>query len=137
MNYWLVKSEPSVYSWETFEQEKQTSWDGVRNNAARLHLKNMRKNDLVFFYHSNEGLCIVGLAKVSIEAYPDPTSQDPKWVSVELTFKKKLKSAVKLNDIKEDVRLKNMALVRIGRLSVQPVIAEEARIILDMSGTKI
>src|SRR5258708_38908977 len=122
MAYWLVKSEPPTYSWDQLVKDKQTVWDGVRNYAARIHLKAMKKGDEVFFYHSNEGMEIVGIAKVTKEFYPDPTSEkDSGWVSVDLKPYKKLQKTVPLDVIKKDERLANMALVPIGRLSVQPV----------------
>ena len=125
MNYWLVKSEPSVYSWEQFVTDKKTSWDGIRNYAARLHLRAMKVGDQVLFYHSNIGMEIVGIAKVSKTAYPDPTTDDERWSSVELKAYKKLKTPITLTQIKEDKLLQKMALVRIGRLSVQPVSPDE------------
>jgi predicted RNA-binding protein with PUA-like domain len=134
MAYWLVKSEPEVYSWEKFTEEKQTVWNGIRNYAARGHLKAMKKGDEVFFYHSNEGLDIVGIAKVAREAYQDPTTEDDRWVAVDLKAHKKLKKPVSLNTIKKDKRLANMALVRIGRLSVQPVTDKEHDVIMELSG---
>src|SRR5258705_14025515 len=121
MAYWLVKSEPSTYSWDQLVKDKQTSWTGVRNYAARIHLKAMKKGEEVLFYHSNEGLDIVGIAKVAKEYYQDPTTEDDAWVTVDLKPFKKLKSPVALARIKVDKRLANMALVRLGRLSVQPV----------------
>ena len=136
MAYWLVKSEPSVYSWDDLEEEKQTCWSGIRNYAARLHLKNMKKGDQVFFYHSNEGTSIVGIAQVSKEAYPDPTTDDERWFAVDLKPMKKLKKPVSLEEIKKDKKLSNMALVRIGRLSVQPVTREEWDIVLAMAAEK-
>jgi predicted RNA-binding protein with PUA-like domain len=132
MNYWLVKSEPSVYSWEQLLKDKRTCWDGVRNYAARLHLKALKKGDQVFFYHSNDGLCIVGIAKVIKEAYPDP--KDKEWMAVDLAPFKTLKKPVSLEQIKAEKKLKNMALVRIGRLSVSPVSFEEFAIILKIAG---
>ena len=134
MAYWLIKSEPSTYSWDQFEKDKVTFWDGVRNYAARLHLKAMKKGDECFFYHSNEGLEIVGIAKVVKEAYQDPTTDDERWVAVDLKVHKKLKKPVSLDAIKKDKRLANMALVRIGRLSVQPVTDEEYKIIMGLAG---
>src|SRR5687768_15754885 len=125
MSYWLVKSEPSVYSFEQLQKDKQTRWDGIRNYASRLHLRAMKKGDQVFFYHSNEGLAIVGIAKVAKEAYPDPGATEGDWVAVDLKAFKKLKNPVTLDAIKKDKRLAQMALVRIGRLSVQPVTEEE------------
>src|SRR6478752_6103471 len=116
--YWLVKSEPSVYSFDQLVKDKQTVWNGIRSYASRLHLNAMKKGDEVFFYHSNEGLDIVGIAKVVKEAYPDTTADDDKWVAVDIKAYKKLKKPVTLDQIKKDKRLANMALVRIGRLSV-------------------
>jgi len=134
MAYWLVKSEPSAYSFEQLEKDKKTSWDGVRNYAARTHLKAMKKGDEVFFYHSNEGLAIVGIAKVDKVAYQDPTTEDERWVSVGLKPFKKFKNPVTLNQIKVEIDLQNMALVRIGRLSVQPVADEEWKLVMKLAG---
>jgi predicted RNA-binding protein with PUA-like domain len=131
MNYWLVKSEPTVYSWDQLTKDKRTCWDGVRNYAARLHLRAMKNNDHVFFYHSNEGMCIVGIAKVVKEAYPDP--KDKEWSAVDLAPFKTLKKPVSLEQIKAEKKLKNMALVRIGRLSVSPVTRDEFDIICKLS----
>lgn len=136
MAYWLVKSEPSTYSWDQLVKEKQTCWSGVRNYAARLHLRNMKKGDEVFFYHSNEGTDIVGIAKVVKEAYQDPTTTDDKWVAVDLAAHKKLKNPVTLETIKKDKRLAGMALVRIGRLSCQPVTDAEWKIVMELAGEK-
>ncbi len=136
MAYWLVKSEPSTYSWDDFVKEKQTCWSGVRNYAARLHLRNMKKGDEVLFYHSNEGTDIVGIAKVIKESYQDPTTKEDKWVAVDLKPLIKLKNPVTLAVIKADKRLNNMALVRLGRLSVQPVTEEEWEIVMEMAGEK-
>lgn len=136
MAYWLVKSESSTYSFEQLQKDKQTTWDGVRNYAARIHLKAMKKGDEVFFYHSNEGLDIVGIAKVSKEFFQDPTTDDDAWVAVELKPYKKLKNPVSLETIKKDKRLSNMALVRIGRLSVQPVTDKEQDVIMELAGEK-
>jgi predicted RNA-binding protein with PUA-like domain len=136
MAYWLVKSEPSAYSWDQLVKDKKTTWDGIRNFAARNHLKAMKKGDEVFFYHSNEGVEIVGIATVSKEFFPEPGADDSNWVAVELKPVKKLKKPVPLSVIKADKRLAQMALVRIGRLSVQPVSAEEHDIILELSGDK-
>lgn len=133
MAYWLIKSEPFKYSWDQFVKDGKTFWDGVRNYAARNHLKAMKKGDEVFFYHSNEGLEIVGIAKVVKEAYQDPTTADAAWVVVDVKPEKKLKKPVTLQEIKSDARLKDMALLRLSRLSVQPVTAEEWKIINDLS----
>ena len=136
MAYWLVKSEPFKYSWDQFQKDKKTYWDGVRNYAARNFLKAMKKVDQVFFYHSNEGLEIVGIAEVAKEFYQDPTTNDEAWVVVDLKPKKKLKKTVTLQQIKQDKRLANMALVKLGRLSVTPVTDEEWAIIMDLAETK-
>ena len=136
MSYWLVKSEPSTYSYDHLEKDKLTTWDGVRNFAARNHLKSMKKNDEVLFYHSNEGLEIVGIAKVAKEFYPDPTAKEEGWVVVDLKPSKKLKKPVPLTQIKRDKRLADMALVRLGRLSVQPVSDAEWKVIMELAGEK-
>ncbi len=137
MNYFLVKSEPFKYSWEQFEKDKQTFWDGVRNYAARNNLRAMKKGDLVLWYHSNEGMEIVGIAKVSKEAYQDPTTEEEAWVVVDLKPFKKLKKPVSLIQVKSDKRLANMDLVRLGRLSVQTVKENEWNIIMELSDTKL
>lgn len=137
MAYWLLKSEPAVYSFDDLVKEKQTCWSGVRNYAARLHLRNMKKGDEAFFYHSNEGTAIVGIAKISKEAYQDPTTTDDRWVAIDIKPVKKLKQPVSLAEIKKVSTLANMALVRIGRLSCQPVTDDEWKIILQMAGEKL
>lgn len=129
MNYWLVKSEPFKYSWDEFLRDGWTCWDGVRNYQARNNLGNMQKGDLVLFYHSNEGLEVVGVAKVIKEAYQDPTTDDPRWVVVDLKPVETLENPVTLNEIKKDKRLKGVALVKQGRLSVMPIKKEEFTII--------
>ncbi|MEX6687362.1 EVE domain-containing protein [Danxiaibacter flavus] len=136
MAYWLVKSEPFKYSWEQFEKDKLTFWDGVRNYAARNNLKAMKKGDEVLFYHSNEGLAIVGIAKVAKEHYQDPTTDDPNWVVVDLKPYKRIKTPVTLAQVKSDERLADMALVRLGRLSVQPVTNEEWEVIMELGDMK-
>jgi predicted RNA-binding protein with PUA-like domain len=135
MNHWLVKSEPSAYSWEQLVKDKKTTWDGVRNYAARIHLRAMKKGDDVLYYHSNEGMEIVGIAKVDKEAYQDPTTKD-EWAAVDLKPFKKLKKPVSLIQVKDDKRLQDMALVRLGRLSVQPVTEKEWKIIMELAGEK-
>jgi|SRR5690606_23725978 len=137
MNYWLVKSEPSSYSWDDLLKEKRTVWSGVRNFTARLHLNSMTKGDLVFFYHSNEGKKIVGIAKVVKEAYPDPTSKEDKWVAVDIKPIKTLKKPVSLDEIKIEPRLNDMKLLKIGRLSVSPVTKDEFEAILKMSESEV
>ena len=134
MAYWLVKSEPSTYSWDDLIKEKQTCWSGVRNYAARIHLNAMKKGDKVLFYHSNEGVEIVGIAKVAKEFYQDPITEDDRWVAVDLKPLKKLKKPVTLLQVKADKRLAEMALVRLGRLSVQPVTDKEWNIIMELAG---
>jgi len=134
MAYWLVKSEPFKYSWEQFEKDKETYWDGVRNYAARNFMKEMKKGDQVLYYHSNEGLEIVGIAKVTKEFYQDPTTDEDAWVVVNLAPYKKLKKPVSLAQIKADKRLANMALVRLGRLSVGPVTKEEWDVVMELAG---
>jgi len=136
MAYWLVKSEPFKYSWDQFVKDKQTVWDGVRNYAARNNIRSMQKGDEVLFYHSNEGVEVVGIAKVSKEAFQDPTTEETAWLSVELRPARKLKKAVPLDAIKKDKRLANMDLVRLGRLSVQTVKPEEWAIVMEMAGEK-
>jgi len=133
MNHWLVKSEPSAYSWQELLKEEKTVWTGVRNYAARIHLRAMKKGDHVFFYHSNEGKEIVGLAKVVKEFYPDPTAPGEDWSVVELVPVKTLKKPVTLSQIKAEKRLKNMWLVKQGRLSVMPVTPDEYECILSLS----
>ncbi|MBX2932373.1 MAG: EVE domain-containing protein [Chitinophagaceae bacterium] len=133
MNYWLVKSEPFKYSWEMFEKDGKTFWDGVRNYAARNNLKAMKKGDLVFWYHSNEGLAIVGIAKVIKEAYQDPTTKETAWVAVDLQPYKKFKKPVTLADIKAEKMLATMDLVRLSRLSVGTVKEYEWNKIVEMA----
>lgn len=132
MAHWLVKSEPSAYSWEQFVKDGSTTWDGVRNYAARNNLRLMKKNDEVFYYHSNEGMEIVGIGKVSKEAFQDPTTDDEAWVTVELKPLKKLKQPVSLTTIKKHPVLKDMALVKNSRLSVQPVTDEEWKLVMEL-----
>ena len=134
MAYWLVKSEPFKYSWDQFVKDKITFWDGVRNYGARNNLKAMKKGDEVLFYHSNEGVEIVGIAKVAKEFYQDPTTEEAAWVVVDLKPVRKLKNSVPLDVIKKDTRLVNMDLVRLGRLSVQTVKEEEWKIVMELAG---
>jgi predicted RNA-binding protein with PUA-like domain len=136
MNYWLVKSEPYKYSWSQFEEDGIACWDGVRNYGARNNLRSMKKGDLVLFYHSNEGLEIVGIAKVAKEHYQDPTTEDANWVAVDLKPHKKLKHSVTLAEIKAEPRLAQIELVRLSRLSVASIKLEEFDLILEMSASK-
>jgi predicted RNA-binding protein with PUA-like domain len=133
MAYWLLKSEPFEYSWEQLEKDKKIFWDGVRNYAARNNLRAMKKGDLAFFYHSNEGLEIVGIVKIIKEAYQDPTTKEEAWVAVDVAPFKKLKKPVTLAQIKSDKRLQNIALVKLSRLSVQPVTSEEWDFIIELA----
>ena len=133
MAYWLVKSEPSVYSWDQLVAEKQTVWSGVRNYAARINLRAMKKGEEVLYYHSNEGVEIVGIAKVVKEAYQDPTTDDDRWVAVDIKPVRKLKKPVSLEVLKKDKRFANMDLVRLGRLSVQTVKEEEWKMIMEIA----
>ena len=133
MNYWLVKSEPFKYSWDDFVKEGRSVWDGVRNYQARNNMKAMKKGDWVFFYHSNEGMEVVGMADVHKEFYQDPTTEDPRWVVVELIPKQKLDKTVSLKMMKADERLQNLALIKQSRLSVTPVDKAEFDIILSLA----
>ena len=136
MAYWLIKSEPSKYSWDQFVKDKQTFWDGVRNYTARNNLKAMQKGDEVFFYHSNEGLEIVGIAKVTKTFYQDPTTDDINWVVVDLKPVRKLKNPVTLTQIKADKRLATMEIIRLSRLSVSVVTDKEWVVVMQLAGEK-
>ncbi len=136
MNYWLVKSEPYKYSWVQFVIDKKTVWDGVRNYAARNNMRAMKKGDLVLFYHSNEGLEIVGIAKVIKEAFQDPTTEDTAWSAVELAPFKALKRPVSLAEIKADKKLADMQIIKLSRLSVTAVKPYEFDRILELSEIK-
>jgi predicted RNA-binding protein with PUA-like domain len=133
MAYWLLKSEPFKYSWDQLVKDKRTHWDGVRNYAARNNLRAMKKGDLAFFYHSNEGVEIVGIVKICKEHYQDPTTAETAWVVVDVSPVKKLKRTIPLSEIKTEKKLQNMALLKQSRLSVQPVTAEEWEIILQLA----
>jgi predicted RNA-binding protein with PUA-like domain len=135
MQYWLVKSEPFKYSWDQFVADKETFWDGVRNYLARNNMRAMKKGDLVLFYHSNEGMEVVGVAKVSKEHYPDPTAEDDTWSVVNLKPVKKLKNPVTLATIKSEPRLAQIQLLRLNRLSVTALTANEFDVILQLSET--
>jgi predicted RNA-binding protein with PUA-like domain len=132
MNYWLVKSDPETYSWQDLQKDGSTSWDGVRNYAARNHLKGMKTGDKVLVYHSGDETAVVGIASVLKEFYQDPTTKEDAWVTVNLKAEKLLKKPVTLSQIKSDKRLKNMLLIKIGRLSVMPVQKEEYDAVLEM-----
>ncbi|WP_285057097.1 EVE domain-containing protein [Pedobacter ginsengisoli] len=132
MKHWLVKSEPFKYSWDKFNKDGRTFWDGVRNYQARNNLREMREGDLVLFYHSNDGKNVVGIAKVVKEFYQDPTTDDANWVVVDLAPVEALKNPVSLEQIKAEESLKDISLVKQGRLSVMPLRAAEFDKILEM-----
>ncbi|MBC3540366.1 EVE domain-containing protein [Rufibacter sediminis] len=132
MNYWLVKTEPEKYAWSDLERDTKTTWDGVRNFQARNNLQKMQQNDLVMYYHSVSEKSIVGVAKVSQEAYQDPTTQETQWVAVTLVPEQALAKPVTLEQIKKEERLQNIALLRQSRLSVMPLTPEEFDILLSM-----
>ncbi|MBI4389008.1 MAG: EVE domain-containing protein [Nitrospinae bacterium] len=136
MNYWLVKQEPTKYSWEQFEKDKKTRWDGVRNYQARNNLNAMRCGDLLLFYHSVEGKEIRGVAEVCKESYPDPTADDPRWVAVDIKPVRALRAPVPLDAVKAHPRLQKMALIRQSRLSVMQIAKDEFEIILEMGGSR-
>jgi predicted RNA-binding protein with PUA-like domain len=133
-NFWLVKQEPSAYSWNDFTKDGGTSWTGVRNYTARNNLRKMRPGDEVFFYHSGEDKAVVGIAKVVRAAYPDKTAEEGDWSTVDLAPVKALPRPVTLREIKQTPSLKKIALVRLSRLSVMPLAAGEFRTIVRMSG---
>ncbi len=139
MAYWLIKSEPDAWSWDQQVEAgaKGTAWTGVRNHAAKLNLTKMKKGDLAFFYHSNVGKEIVGIAEIAREAYPDPSAKagEP-WVVVDVMAAEPLPKAVTLAAIKREPKLKDMALLKLSRLSVQPVTAAEWKIVRAMGGLK-
>ena len=133
INYWLLKSEPDAWSWDNQVKEGASMWDGVRNYQARNNLKEMKKNDLCFFYHSVTERSIVGIVKVVKEYYPDPTDKTGRFVVVDVKAIKKLKNPVSLDQIKENSRLQDIALVKQSRLSVMPLKKTEWDIIIKMS----
>ncbi len=135
MNYWLIKSEPFKYSWEQLEKDGSTFWDGVRNYGARIHLRAMKKGDQAFFYHSNEGKEIVGIVKITKEAYQDPTTKDD-WSAVDVTPLRKIKQPVSLETIRKTAALEKMQLVVNSRLSVQPVRQEEWETVMGLASGK-
>ena len=130
--HWLVKSEPSSYSWAQFVKDKGTAWTGVRNYQARIHLRSMKKGDHVLFYHSVVGKEVVGVAKVGKTAYPDATAEEEGWVCVDLVPVRALKSPISLETVKATPALQDMALIKNSRLSVQPVTAEEYDCVLKL-----
>jgi predicted RNA-binding protein with PUA-like domain len=134
MSYWLLKSEPDVYSFDQLLAEGETVWNGVRNNAARLHLRAMKEGDEALFYHSNIGKEAVGLCRISREAYPDPTDESGQWVAVSVQPVRKLARPVTLAEMKAEPGLSEFQLIRQSRLSVVPVRADEWALILKMAG---
>jgi predicted RNA-binding protein with PUA-like domain len=136
MNYWLVKSEPSVWSWDqqVAKGAKGEAWTGVRNHTAKLNMMKMKKGDRAFFYHSNEGKEIVGIVEIIREHYPDPTDKTGKFVCVDIKADKPLKKPVSLDTIKIDKKLTEMDLVKFSRLSVQSVKPDEWKLVCKMGG---
>jgi len=132
MNYWLIKTEPGNYSWSDLIKDKTTFWDGVRNYQARNNLKAMQKGDLCLFYHSVNEKCVTGIAEVIKESYQDPTTDDDRWVAVDIEIGEELVQPVTLAQIKNDARLDQMVLVKNSRLSVQPVKKEEFDIVIGL-----
>ncbi|MCW5551878.1 MAG: EVE domain-containing protein [Verrucomicrobiae bacterium] len=137
MNYWLVKSEPEAYSWTQFLADRKTAWTGVRNFQARNNLRAMKKGDLVCFYHSVTNKQIVGLARVSKEAYPDPTATDGDWSCVDLTLVKSLVQPVGLDTLKRDNTLRELPLLRQSRLSVTPMTEKQFMRVLELAATRV
>ena len=133
MKYWLLKSEPNAWSWDNQVKEGPSMWDGVRNYQARNNLKEMKKNDLCFFYHSVKERSVIGIVKVVKEYYPDPTDKTDRFVVVDVKATKKLKNPVSLDQIKENIKLQDIALVKQSRLSVMPLKKTEWDIIIKMS----
>jgi predicted RNA-binding protein with PUA-like domain len=132
-NFWLVKQEPSAYSWADLAKDGKTQWTGVRNYTARNNLRAMREDDAVLFYHSVVGKEVVGIARVIREAYADPTATEGDWSAVDVAPEKALPQPVTLDEIKLNPKLKGMALLRLSRLSVQPVTSEEFQEIVRMA----
>ncbi len=133
MNYWIVKSDPDSYSWQDLKRDKKTDWDGVRNYQARNNLKVMKQGDLVLVYESISTKNLVGIAKVTKEHYPDTTTDDNRWVAVELEAFEELENPINLKDIKVTEELQNIALIKQSRLSVMPISREEFDKIIEMS----
>jgi predicted RNA-binding protein with PUA-like domain len=136
MQYWLMKSEPSAYSWEQLNKDVKTNWSGVRNFQAAANLKAMKKGDHAFFYHSNEGLAVVGICEIAKEAYPDPSDKTGKFVQVDVKPVAPMKQPVTMAEIKATPGLSDMVLVKNSRLSVQPVTAAQWKAVCKMGGAK-
>src|SRR5438552_18504833 len=133
---WMLKQEPETYSWDDFMRDGRTDWTGVRNFQARNNLKQMKVGDRVLFYHSGTGKCVVGIAEVAKAAYPDPTSNDPQWVAVDIKPVKSLKESVPLAAIRYNPKLSNLPLIRQSQLSVMPLTKEEFDTIVGMGTAK-
>lgn len=137
MQYWLIKTDPDTYSWDDISKQKSDVWDGVRNYAARLHLRAMKKKDLCLFYHSGSDKCVTGVVRITKEAYPDPTATDGDWSAVDIQYVKPLQRAVSLAAIKSEKSLSDILLIKIGRLSVMPLTAYQFEKILAMGNTAL
>jgi predicted RNA-binding protein with PUA-like domain len=137
VNYWLVKSEPDVYSFEQLIQDGSTRWDGVRNYQARNNLRAMKVGDICLYYHSNIGLAVVGIARVMTEYFPDPTAEKGDWSAVELVPVRPLERVVPLSEIKAHPDLQQMSLVRNGRLSVMPLTSDEYSTLITLGNTEL
>jgi len=137
MNHWLLKSEPSTYSWQDLVKDGSTKWDGVRNNQAALNLKAMKKGDRAFFYHSGDERSVVGICEISREAYPDPSDEAGRFVMVNVKALQATKRPVSLSDIKAEARLSDIGLLRQSRLSVVPISQAHWRVICEMAGVKV
>ena len=136
-SFWIIKQEPSQYNWKQFEKDRETYWDGVRNYQARNNLKKMKKGDNLLFYHSVVGKEIVGIAEVTKEAYPDPTTDDERWVVVNLKPIKPFKVPVTLEEIKATKELSEIALIKQARLSVMPITKKEFQVLLKLGKTNL
>ncbi len=136
MKYWLMKSEPSAYSWDQLVKDKRTSWSGVRNHQASNNMKAMQLGDRAFFYHSNEGLAVVGIMEIAKLYHPDPSDAAGKFGMVDVKPVTAMKTPVTMAEIKKTPKLKDMVLVKNSRLSVQPVTAEEWKLVCQMGGVK-
>jgi len=134
MNYWLLKSDPETYGWQELYADGSTSWDGIRSYAARIHLRAMKKGDIALFYHSNSPDGVVGTVQIIREYYPEPGDKEKIWSAIDIKLNKQLKNSVPLEKIKSDKRLKNIILLKIGRLSVMPITESEYKAILELGG---
>ena len=135
-NYWIVKTEPSTYSYDDLERQKKAVWDGVKNNLALKHLRQMKPGDGVLVYHTGDEKAVVGVAEVTSQAYPDPKQKDPKLAVVDLKADGRLPQPVPLAEIKKDRAFADLGLVRMGRLSVMPASPEQSKRLLKLGGMK-